>query len=1113
MSSNSFLVDLRKSMIIANPQHFPMNMEKTAKEDSPVETYPIVAYDAKNVVPTPFGYKSFFEESTRLNIGNLTGKFVQKIFNYQTVNMDSVQFALCEDGIYVAFATEPTPANWARIVDLSATMATGIRRLWTVAVISNVVYLYQAGQSKFWAIVDPAKYAEAASPSLIAGATRSQVWTNWATGLISYIPSFLNMAGQIGLFRADNRLGFWDSDNSVGWSSSVAIEDFKPDAKTFAGSTKFADVQGRIVKILGSGDSFVIYATRSIVNCIGLDNSPEKWRGEAIMSEVGVAFDNQIAAAQPDQIHYCITQAGLCAITAGSPEYIATEVMDYIAETFPLYSLTVIEGRYLFISVNGSFPGSEYGTESVELLDYNNNKYIFPRPTYPQLEDLGDYLEEALAGRNGETQGSFKDYEPIVDTGTIPPAQPLEPCYDIKIFKSTFSDTTFAPYPEGNEYFYSKLTPAVSYYQTPIFVNATVTNNFIEEDTIDPGDFHGDEVIEKLNEAMIAYNRQIDYQNALMTANDEDTEIALTNDWDIPPEDYVGVPMETPWERTQIGEAVLFNALSSEDIKVSSNECRTRLFTSQLRKLTTKIFFEGVEKYAKKQKAFQYLGFNALYEPTYAESSTHYYCPILDFNGPGNSCQVPISGREFVAWDSMNVVTPNIPNVVLILPAELSFYAEFFDYINQITDGAGGGDVNSAQYAQWALHFYPEQCDIIGADMDSWKARLDSALSAQLGVYTDQGYDPDSVGNKIMMDPIVGWITGLGWLISENPGIPWLAAGTYPGLGTIPAWTYVQTTLKYTYTNGAPASPVYYALGNQVVWYPAVRTSYEDMQALNQLYGTRGYKLIGTISREVTLEPDTAEENTIYDLEQSGWGYVPGGGFSFRKTHSRHSSTSCPYPGAAISIAPPDNMTTVKLPPLDRPELNNPGYVWDYPDAIPLPPNYALFQKGSLGAYYPTYGAAAVYDLLLQKWGMYNNSHKLIQELMPVNRVDSSIMPVLDKGMFAGALNPASECTVFKDLNPQSRITYGKMAFYRRGMSLATGAIAHFGALATGTLVVEASMDGVTVDPLLSYAVPFVNQRNVTLPFTTRAKWFNIRVEGNFNLTYLELLAESRGRR
>ena len=246
----------------------------------------------------------------------------------------------------------------------------------------------------------------------------------------------------------------------------------------------------------------------------------------------------------------------------------------------------------------------------------------------------------------------------------------------------------------------------------------------------------------------------------------------------------------------------------------------------------------------------------------------------------------------------------------------------------------------------------------------------------------------------------------------------------------------------------------------------------------------------------------------------SGWGYYPSGGFSFRKTHSRSSSSgTCPIPSGSYSTTPPNLDLDIKLPPLDRPELNNPGYVWDYPDSIPLPPNYALFQKGSLGAYYPTYGAAAVYDLLLQKWGMYNNSHKLIQELMPVNRVDSSIMPVLDKGMFAGALNSAGECTVFKDLNPQSRITYGKMAFYRRGMSLATGAIAHFGALATGTLIVEASMDGVTVDPLLSYAVPFVNQRNVTLPFTTRAKWFNIRVEGNFNLTYLELLAESRGRR
>lgn len=1077
MSSNSFLVDLRKSMIIANPQHFPMNMEKPTKEDYPVETYPIVAYDAKNVVPTPFGYKSFFEESTRLNIGNLAGKFVQKIFNYQTVNMDSVQFALCEDGIYVAFATEPTPANWARIVDLSATMVTGIRRLWTVAVISNVVYLYQAGQPKFWAIVDPAKYAEAASPSLIAGATRSQVWTNWATGLISYIPSFLNMAGQIGLFRADNRLGFWDSDNSVGWSSSVAIEDFKPDAKTFAGSTKFADVQGRIVKILGSGDSFVIYATRSIVNCVGLDNSPEKWRGEAIMSEVGVAFDSQIAAAQPDQIHYCITQAGLCAITAGSPEYIATEVMDYIAETFPLYSLTVIEGRYLFISVNGSFPGAEYGTESVIVNDWANNSFVFPRPTYPVLDEKPkDFIEDYIAGREHQIQESLKDYAPIVDVSTIPPSQQLQPCFDIKIFKSTWAETTFSPHTVSDEFFYSKAGPFAYDYVGPLYIEPVVTNNSIEVDDLAPGDFAGDEVGVKLDLGMTAFNKQVEYQNAIMQANEDPIVMEVVRDdvMDIGPEG----PRTIEWPKELVDTRVLFDAIKPEEITaISANECRLLLKVPTRGKLKLKTFFEGTEEVG---ITVQYL----------INQGTKVSAAMLALGFPQSS--VPVTGVTAGVWSYIKITyTQEQAQEGL-----LRYHQHYGTY----------GNLNPDQYYPWyaAAWFvrwlyvnYPDNVEFIGPITESQVVQSSSPI-----IQCPATADPAD------LSPLL--VTSYGWYVNVDgtpisifdgnpsvPGDPCKGSHYYYGpidVGDDPLY-------KRFSTNG------FYELDD--ISLPA----FASFVGITTPTGAV-CKLSGELKHEIEYEVVATEDIIVYEILVSGWGYYPSGGFSFRKTHSRSSSSgTCPIPSGSYSTTPPNLDLNIKLPPLDRPELNNPGYVWDYPDSIPLPDNYALFQKGSLGAYYPTYGAAAVYDLLLQKWGMYNNSHKLIQELMPVNRVDSSIMPVLDKGMFAGALNPASECTVFKDLNPQSRITYGKMAFYRRGMSLATGAIAHFGALATGTLIVEASMDGVTVDPLLSYAVPFVNQRNVTLPFTTRAKWFNIRVEGNFNLTYLELLAESRGRR
>lgn len=1073
MSSNSFIVDLRKSMIIANPQHFPMNMEKTAKEDSPVESYPIICYDAKNVIPTAFGYKSFFEESTRINIGNLAGKFVQEIFTYQTADMDNVQFALCEDGIYVAFATTPAGIPWSRIVDLSATVVAGVRKLWTVAVIANVVYLYQAGQPKFWAIVDLAKYAQAATPSLIAGATRSQVWTGFGLGLISYIPSFLNMAGQIGLFRADNRLGFWDSDGSVGWSSSVAIEDFKPDAKTFAGSTKFADVQGRIVKIIGSGDNFVIYATRSIVLCVGLDGSPEKWRGQAIMSEVGVSFDTQVVAAQPDQIHYCITQAGLCSITSGTPEYLATEVMDYIAETFPLYSLSLVEGRYLFISVNGTFPGSEYGTESVELVDYENNKFVFPRPTYPQLEDLKDYLEEALAGRNGETQDSFKDFDPIVDLDTIPPAQPLQPCYDIIRFKSTWAETTFAPIPEGTELLDSKITTGVTYLLEDLYKFPTVTNNSIEGFNILPGNFAGQDAADKLNLAMTEVNKQLAYQEAWKTANEAPSTVYEQTDWP-PPPDWDGTVITIPWEKKLIERRILPNCISVADAKVVSNECRTHLFFDKDRLMETLVYFEGTETYRGASVIFFGEGEKSAAKEAGWADAPECTMPKLYFKAP----YTPALFNEFKAR-YLELVGSPYPYTLLTVNNDL---AQF-------------------EYFRWCYRHYTSQCSYTVLSEMQLEAIFANGLARATYESSDMKYD-DMCGEAQWAHYWYETVDSSPY--TARPGRPDYTDDEGSGFGFGP----------YGVGSGGPSWWGSNFIFNTTAPKPLdLKWSTEQKDAIKTVIATGGYILEGTITRTLDLLPNFPAEFTVYDMELTGWGYTPSGGFSFRKTHNRNSSTSCGIPGSSQSVNIPETITTVTLPPLDRPSSDNPPYVWEYPDSIPLPPNYALFQKGSLGSYYPTYGSAAVYDLLLQKWGVYNNSHKLIQELMPVNRVDSSIMPVSDKGMFAGALNPAHECTIFKDLNPGSRVTYGKMAFYRRGMSLASGAIAHFGALATGTLIVEASMDGVTVDPTLSYAVPFVNQRNVTLDFTTRAKWFNIRVEGNFNLTYLELLAEGRGRR
>ena len=71
MSTNSFLIDLTQSMIVVDPNDYPMNLGKMFNEDKPVQIYPIQAFDAKNVLPTALGYKSYFNESAKFDVSAL----------------------------------------------------------------------------------------------------------------------------------------------------------------------------------------------------------------------------------------------------------------------------------------------------------------------------------------------------------------------------------------------------------------------------------------------------------------------------------------------------------------------------------------------------------------------------------------------------------------------------------------------------------------------------------------------------------------------------------------------------------------------------------------------------------------------------------------------------------------------------------------------------------------------------------------------------------------------------------------------------------------------------------------------------------------------------------
>lgn len=420
--SGSGLVDTTKSMIIVDPNAFPVNLGHTASEDYPEGSFRLIAYDGKNILPTALGYKTFFSENTLFDSLPLPSAFCQHIIVFQTASFSNLIVCLCEEGIFWCNATADQATGWQWVAETGHNNAaeTKVRYLWTWAMVANKLCLYSQGQPNYFVFADIGTTRnQVANAGLIKDSTVLAIYESPALGFgINKIkPTFLNMAGQMGLFRAGARLGFWDSDNSVSWSSATYIQDFTPDVTTFAGSTKFADVTGTITKVVGQGQGFVIYATSSVTRCIPLSASPEKWQGAAILSETGVVFDTQIAAAQPDETHYAITSSGLAKITGGQVEFVETEVSDYIQENSEVYALKVLDGRYLFLHSSDDLVPSRSTVEVVKVTDADGDQYNFP----PTIEGGDTPGEEPIPEPTPVFAVYFEDDTWSVGEGTNPP--------------------------------------------------------------------------------------------------------------------------------------------------------------------------------------------------------------------------------------------------------------------------------------------------------------------------------------------------------------------------------------------------------------------------------------------------------------------------------------------------------------------------------------------------------------------------------------------------------------------------------------------------------------------------------------------------------------------
>jgi hypothetical protein len=384
------IVDVSRSAIITDPEAFYENLMATGAEDSPEKMMPIIAYEGYNFLPTVYGYRSYFDATSHVTIQALPGK-CDKIINFQFADYSNLLIAFTEDGIY----TNPGKVSGAAwVLQVAKTRPpSGQYKEWTYTVIENVLYMYLQGDSLVYKLNTTGSYTP-----------------------ISFTPSFLNMTGQMGIFRANGRLGFWDSANSISWSSVFDHTDFTPSIETLAGNVIFNDVLGRIVSIKSSGSGFVIYSTKNIVGAAYSTGGSILFDAHTIAEAAGIWSSKQVCTGVMDTEHYAYTNTGIKHITnAEKVETVFTPIYDFLREARDPVYLDYLQGRYLFINVINpayidgyvTFTVQNVGALVVRLL-YNGGEYTPTPPTDIQGVPFQDALRDKLDA--GFTEGQYAQW-------------------------------------------------------------------------------------------------------------------------------------------------------------------------------------------------------------------------------------------------------------------------------------------------------------------------------------------------------------------------------------------------------------------------------------------------------------------------------------------------------------------------------------------------------------------------------------------------------------------------------------------------------------------------------------------------------------------------------
>lgn len=152
-----------------------------------------------------------------------------------------------------------------------------------------------------------------------------------------------------GIMSGRSRLGAWDADDLIYWSSGTDFLDFTPSAGSGANQVSVSSLKGKIIKCEGFTQGFVIYATGNAIVATFAKSATSMYNFKPIDESEGATDPRHIAVSK--DIHYYWSSKGLIKLLPGAHkiELIAKEFTDWIKTYRYPIQIQLLSNRFLVI--------------------------------------------------------------------------------------------------------------------------------------------------------------------------------------------------------------------------------------------------------------------------------------------------------------------------------------------------------------------------------------------------------------------------------------------------------------------------------------------------------------------------------------------------------------------------------------------------------------------------------------------------------------------------------------------------------------------------------------------------------------------------------------------